>query len=148
MSRSISVPELNVVYMYSIQMHSSSTQMPICNHHAAKLIRCNCGDCLRPWLGVRPKRLNTKRAGPTRLLPGLAGGDLIFQWIGMVEYIPCYAALGSPTYHYASQQENTYWAKYQKADRASTLFTLWVRPARHQHFEPKHHCTQCTVPVY
>ncbi len=27
-------------------------------------------------------------AGPTRLLPGLAGADLIFQWIGMVEYIP------------------------------------------------------------
>jgi hypothetical protein len=23
-----------------------------------------------------------------RLLPGLAGADLIFQWIGMVEYIP------------------------------------------------------------
>jgi hypothetical protein len=25
---------------------------------------------------------------PTRLLPELAGADLIFQWIGMVEYIP------------------------------------------------------------
>jgi hypothetical protein len=36
-----------------------------------------------------PKRLNTLRAGPTRLLPGLAGADWIFQWIGMVEYIPC-----------------------------------------------------------
>jgi hypothetical protein len=33
---------------------------------------------------------------------------LIFQWIGMVEYIPCYSVLGSPTCHQASQQENTY----------------------------------------
>ncbi len=34
--------------------------------------------------------------------------------------------LGSPTCHQASQQENTYWTKYQKADRANTLVTLWV----------------------
>ncbi len=27
----------------------------------------------------------------------------------------------SPTYHEASQEENNYWAKYQKAERASTL---------------------------
>jgi hypothetical protein len=33
--------------------------------------------------------------------------------------------LGSSTCHQASQQENTYWAKYQKVDRASTLYTLW-----------------------
>jgi hypothetical protein len=33
--------------------------------------------------------------------------------------------LGSPTWHRASQQENTYSTKYQKADRASTLVTLW-----------------------
>jgi hypothetical protein len=33
--------------------------------------------------GIAPRRLNT------RLLPGLAGTDLIFQWIGMVEYILC-----------------------------------------------------------
>jgi hypothetical protein len=33
------------------------------------------------------KRLNTKRTGPTRLLPGLAGEGLIFQWIGLTEYI-------------------------------------------------------------
>jgi hypothetical protein len=32
--------------------------------------------------------------------------------------------LGSPTCHQASQQENTYCTKYQKADRASTLVTL------------------------
>ncbi len=38
------------------------------------------------------KRLNTQRAGPTRPLPGLAGADLIFQWIGLIEYIPCYSA--------------------------------------------------------
>ncbi len=31
------------------------------------------------------------RAGPTRLLPGLAGADFIYQWKGMVEYIPCYS---------------------------------------------------------
>ncbi len=36
--------------------------------------------------------------------------------------------LGSPTCHRASQQENTYSTKYQKADRASTLVTLWVHP--------------------
>ncbi len=36
-----------------------------------------------------PKRLNSQRAGPTPLQPGQAGADLIFQWIGMVEYIPC-----------------------------------------------------------
>jgi hypothetical protein len=39
---------------------------------------------------VQTKRLNTQRDGPARLLPGLAGADLIFQWIGMVEYILCY----------------------------------------------------------
>jgi hypothetical protein len=33
--------------------------------------------------------------------------------------------LRSPTCHQASQQENTYCTKYQKADRASTLVTLW-----------------------
>ncbi len=32
----------------------------------------------------------------------------------------------SSTCHKASQQESTYWAKYQKADRASTLCTLWA----------------------
>jgi hypothetical protein len=32
--------------------------------------------------------------------------------------------LGFPTCHQASQQENTYSTKYQKADRASTLVTL------------------------
>jgi hypothetical protein len=37
--------------------------------------------------------------------------------------------LGSPTCHQASQQENTYCTKYQKADRASTLCTLWVYPS-------------------
>jgi hypothetical protein len=30
--------------------------------------------------------------GPTQILPVLAGEDLTFQWIGMVEYIPCYSA--------------------------------------------------------
>jgi hypothetical protein len=34
---------------------------------------------------------------PARLLPGLAGADLIFQWIGMVEYILCY---GGPAEHW------------------------------------------------
>jgi hypothetical protein len=33
--------------------------------------------------------------------------------------------LVSPTCHQASQQENTYCTKYQKADWASTLVTLW-----------------------
>jgi hypothetical protein len=41
----------------------------------------------------RPKKLGTSRAGPTRLLPGLAGADSIFQWIGLMEYILCYSAL-------------------------------------------------------
>ncbi len=39
----------------------------------------------------QPKRLNKQRDGPARRLPALAGADLIFQWIGMVEYIPCYS---------------------------------------------------------
>ncbi len=34
--------------------------------------------------------------------------------------------LGFPTCHQACQQENTYWTKCQKADRASTLVTLWT----------------------
>ncbi len=34
---------------------------------------------------------------PGRLLPGLAGADLIFQWIGLLEYIPCY---GGPAEHW------------------------------------------------
>ncbi len=44
-----------------------------------------------------PKRLNTQRAGPARLLPGMAGTDLIFQWIGMLEYILFY---GGPAGHW------------------------------------------------
>ncbi len=35
--------------------------------------------------------------------------------------------LGSPALHQASQQDYTFWAKYKKADRASTLCTLWSR---------------------
>jgi hypothetical protein len=34
--------------------------------------------------------------------------------------------LGSTTCHQTIQQDKTYSAKYQKADRASTLFTLWI----------------------
>jgi hypothetical protein len=33
-------------------------------------------------------------AGPTRLLPRLAGEDFIFQWIGLMKNIPCYRATG------------------------------------------------------
>jgi hypothetical protein len=33
--------------------------------------------------------------------------------------------MGFPTCHGGSQQENTYGTKYQKADRASILVTLW-----------------------
>ncbi len=56
-----------------------------------------------------PKRLDTQREGPTRLLPGLAGGDLIFQWIGMVEYIVCCGGLAEqwgplPTTRLASRK--------------------------------------------
>jgi hypothetical protein len=29
---------------------------------------------------------------PNTTLPRLAGADLIFQWIAMVEYVPCYFA--------------------------------------------------------
>jgi hypothetical protein len=60
---------------------------------------------------------------PYKLLPGLARGDLIFQPIFMVEYIPCYSA---PTVHWGHLParrlvENTYWAKYQNPDHVSTL---------------------------
>jgi hypothetical protein len=46
------------------------------------------------------------KLSPVTLLPVLAGEDLIFQWIGLVEYIPYY---GAQAVHcqYASQQENT-----------------------------------------
>jgi hypothetical protein len=47
--------------------------------------------------------------------------------------------LGSPTCHWASLPENTYWTKYQKADRASTLVTLWLTP-------PHPLWSYCTVP--
>ncbi len=39
--------------------------------------------------------------------------------------------LGSSTCHQASQQGNTYWAKYQKAYRASALVTLWFCASFH-----------------
>ncbi len=47
----------------------------------------------------------------------------------MVEYVHslliCTSSpLGFPTCHQASQQDNTYWTKYQKADGVSTLVTL------------------------
>ncbi len=52
--------------------------------------------------------------------------------------------LWSLTCHQASQQENTYWAKYQKADRASTLCTLWhtLHPYRWSMYTV--HYTLCT----
>ncbi len=39
--------------------------------------------------------------------------------------------LGSSTCHQASQKDNTYRAKYQKADRASTLYTPCVHTIDH-----------------
>jgi hypothetical protein len=45
------------------------------------------------------KRLNMQRADLTRLLLGLAGADLIIQWIGLMEYIACYSTQGSTTCH-------------------------------------------------
>jgi hypothetical protein len=36
------------------------------------------------------------------------------------------STLGSPTCHQSTQQDNAYRAKYQKADRASNLCTLWL----------------------
>jgi hypothetical protein len=41
-----------------------------------------------------------------------------------------------PTCHQASQQENTYCTKYQKADQASTLVTLWFLPFWAQYADP------------
>ncbi len=57
---------------------------------AIRYIQAGGDDNTFPTRGAvyRAQRLNTERAGPTRLLPGLAGADLIFQWIGLVEYIP------------------------------------------------------------
>jgi hypothetical protein len=46
---------------------------------------------------VSDHRADPRSAGPTGLLSGLAGKDLIFQWIGMMEYIPCY---GAPAVHW------------------------------------------------
>ncbi len=52
--------------------------------------------------------------------------------------------LGFPTSHQASQQDNTYWTKYKKADRASTLCTLW--DYRLQSVRKYSLCTEnCTV---
>jgi hypothetical protein len=45
--------------------------------------------------GGMPQEAKYVRDRPARLLPGLAGADLIFQWIGMVE--KCY---GSPAEHW------------------------------------------------
>jgi hypothetical protein len=56
--------------------------------------------------------------------------DIPVDWYGGVHsLLICISGiLGSPTCHQASQRDNTYWAKYQKANRASTLCTLWFPP--------------------
>ncbi len=48
-------------------------------------------------------------ASSTRLLPGLAGEDLILQWIGMVDYITSYCA---PDVHWVSLPQE---AKYTES---------------------------------
>ncbi len=57
---------------------------------------------------------------------GLSRFDISVDRYGRVrsQLICTSRTLGSPTCHWASQQGNTYWAKYQKAYRASTLCTL------------------------
>ncbi len=69
---------LTYVYIYT---------SPWCNVQRGTHVHRNQDEKL-----IRPKRLNTQRASSTRHLPGLAGASLIFQWRGMVEYIPCYSA--------------------------------------------------------
>jgi hypothetical protein len=58
-------------------------------------------------------------------LGDIAGGDLIFQWIGMMEYIPCYSApaerWGPLSVLRPASRKILIEQKYQKADRASTL---------------------------
>jgi hypothetical protein len=48
------------------------------------------------------------------------------RYAGVHSLLQCTSwTLGFPTCPQASQQDYTYWTKYQKADRASTLCTLW-----------------------
>jgi hypothetical protein len=53
--------------------------------------------------------------------------DIPINWYGGVHslLICTSSPLWFPTGHRASQQDNTYWTKYQEVDRASTLVTLW-----------------------
>jgi hypothetical protein len=57
----------------------------------------------------------------------MAGADLIFQWIGMVEYIPCQSA---PAIHWGFLPATRLASRIIiieqniKKDRASTLVTL------------------------
>ncbi len=93
------------------------------------------------WLDL--KRLSTQRDGPARLLPGLAGADLIFQQIGMLKYVLCY---GGPAEHWdllpASRLASKEILIEQniKADRAITLCTLQLCT---QNLSRMSRCPQC-----
>jgi hypothetical protein len=87
-------------------------------------------NCESYWQ-FKPKRLNTKRAGPARLLLGLAGADLIFWWIGMVEYILCY---GGPAEHWGplpatrlASRKILIQQNIKKRTGPFTLCTLWFK---------------------
>ncbi len=66
-------------------------------------------------------------ANTTSAWAGWSRFDIPMDRYGGVHSLLHYTSwtLGSSTCHQASQQVNTYWARYQKAYRASTLCTLW-----------------------
>jgi hypothetical protein len=92
----------------------------------------------KPWANLQMEE-RTQEAkyierwpNTTSALAGWSRFDIPLDRYGGVhsQLICTSITLGSSTCHQASQQGNTYWAKYQKADRASTLVTLWNGPWR------------------
>jgi hypothetical protein len=80
------------------------------------------------WGGIQEAKYGESWPNTTTAWAGLSRFDIpVDRYGGVHSLLICTSSiLGSPTCHWASQQENTYSTKYQKADRASTLVNLWV----------------------
>ncbi len=89
-----------------------------------------CRSCTEVPVSVMPQEAKYVERWPntTSAWSGWSRFDIPVDRYGGVhsQLISTSITLGFATCHQASQQDNTYWTKYQKADQASTLLTLWL----------------------
>ncbi len=78
--------EVSDAYIYNFCFKSGSTDKKPCKQ-------------LHSVLPSSPKRYKILECWPNTTSAWGSWGDFIFQWIGVIEDIPCYSSLGSLTCH-------------------------------------------------